>query len=254
MGCARVIHVVNDDVAVRSALERHLGDQGHCVRTFVSVATSCSVGTPDPDCLVVDARRDEPNGSEWQDRIARDGEAVPIIVIGEDGDVATAVMAMKAGAIDFLSKPVSGEALDAALEHAFARTDEWRSMRSQRAHVHALLARLTAREMQVYTCLRAGMRNKEIAAALDSREGTIKVHRSRLMRKLESRTLAELLNVGRRLGAPAMQNAAHAHSRIGAANDSSIDALPVRAPYHPRHQANGSPRLATDASANNPPG
>ena len=132
-------------------------------------------------------------------RLAQQGDAVPIIFISADGDVPMAVRAMKAGAIDFLTKPVTEAALMAAVERALAKADERRTVRVRRAWAHELFDRLTPREREVFLHLLAGKRNKQIAGALASREATIKVHRSRLMRKLESRTLTELMHIGREL-------------------------------------------------------
>ena len=252
MRCARVIHVVNNDAAIRSVLEHRLGGQGHRVRTFPHIEAARAPGASAPDCLVIGIRRSDASGIELQECHARDGDDVPVIFIGNDCDVTIAVTAMKAGAIDFLTTPIVWEALDDALGRAFARADEWKSRRLQYAQVRSLVARLTAREMQVFTCLLAGMRNKEIAGALDSREGTVKVHRSRLMRKLESRTLAELLNIGRQLGTPASQISARARPHLFAANDGAADGSPALAPYRSRQHAKGLPRVVTGTPAQNP--
>lgn len=196
----RVICIVDDDAAAGSGLARRLTQRGYQVRVFASAAAFLSFGPGEcPDCLLLDAHRSDPSPFQLQMRLAQQGDAVPVIFISTDGDVPMAVRAMKAGAIDFLTRPVSDEALMAAVARALAKADERRTVRVRRAWARELVDRLTPREREVFLHLLAGKRNKQIAGALASREATIKVHRSRLMRKLESRTLTELMNIGREL-------------------------------------------------------
>lgn len=196
----RFICIVDDDAAAGSGLRRRLAERGYEARVFTSSEAFLSFGTYDsPDCLLLDVRRSDPDPFRLQSRLARDGDATPVIFLSADGDIPMAVQAMKAGAIDFLTKPVTDGALMAAVERALARADERRTLRDRRAWARELFERLTPREREVFRHLLAGKRNKQIAGALASREATIKVHRSRLMRKLESRTLTELMHIGREL-------------------------------------------------------
>ena len=197
----RIICIIDDDAAAGSGLRRRLAERGYEPRVFTSSEAFLSFGPYEhSDCLLLDARRSDPSAFRLQSRLTRDGDAVPIIFLSADGDVPMAVQAMKAGAIDFLTKPVTDDALMAAVERALARADERRTVRVRRAWARELFERLTPREREVFLHLLAGKRNKQIAGALASREATIKVHRSRLMRKLESRTLTELMHIGRELG------------------------------------------------------
>jgi FixJ family two-component response regulator len=196
----RTIHIVDEDGAACLGLQHAMADMGYVVRSFESVADFVSFGRPDdPDCVLLDVGRTDHSGFELQRQIALEGATVPIIFITGDGDIPMAVRAMRAGAIDFLTKPVTREALIGAIARALAKRDEWCGAQMRRSRAHELFVRLTPREREVFVHLLAGQRNKQIASALESREATIKVHRSRLMRKLEARTLTELLQVGRQL-------------------------------------------------------
>jgi FixJ family two-component response regulator len=196
----RVICIVDDDAAAASGLARRLAQRGYQVHVFTSASAFLSFGPGEcPDCLLLDADHSDPSPFQLQMRLAQQGDAVPVIFISSDGDIPMAVRAMKAGAIDFLTKPVTEDALMAAVARALAKADERRTVRVRRAWARELVDRLTPREREVFLHLLAGKRNKQIAGALASREATIKVHRSRLMRKLESRTLTELMRIGREL-------------------------------------------------------
>lgn len=215
----RSICIVDDDAAAGSGLRRRLAQRGYEAQVYTSADAFLSFGSHEfVDCLLLDVRRSDPNAFRLQSRLTREGDAVPVIFLSADGDVPMAVQAMKAGAIDFLTKPVTDDVLMAAVERALARADERRTERDRRAWARELFERLTPREREVFLHLLAGKRNKQIAGALSSREATIKVHRSRLMRKLESRTLPELMHIGRELELePELEETGTAAAGVGAA-------------------------------------
>jgi FixJ family two-component response regulator len=197
----RTVHVVSGNVVVCRELERLLRALGHDVDCFASAGNFLANGMPErPHCAVLDCDLPEDCVPSLQ-KIAQGQDArIPVVVVAVDADVATAVRAMKAGAIDFLTLPVASDDLADAVARAALVADGWRVDEARRVRARALVERLTPRERAVFDLLLEGKLNKQIAGALDSREATVKVHRSRLVRKLEVRSLAELLELGRHLG------------------------------------------------------
>lgn len=195
----RVLHVLLTQQEDRVGLMTRLARAGHDVRTFASLGEYVRARAERPDCILA--------GISAHDREAlavghadRPGDArCAVIFVTRDADIRLAVGAMKAGACDVLPLPVDEATLERAIGEAFATSDTWRAADELHAQARSRLTRLTPRERAVFVRILRGERNKQIAAALDSQEATIKVHRSRLMRKLETRTLAELLHVGREL-------------------------------------------------------
>lgn len=201
MSDAAVVHLVDDDPSVRRALGRLLAAAGHRCETHAS-AEAFLARQPDagPGCAVIDLQLPGASGLELQARLAELGETLPLIFLTGRGDVPSSVRAMKGGAVDFLTKPVEAEALLAAIAAALERGRALHAARAAQAGVEARLARLTPREREVLDMVVAGRLNKQIAADLGVAEKTVKVHRARVMHKLEARTVADLvrLAVGRR--------------------------------------------------------
>jgi FixJ family two-component response regulator len=191
-----VIFLVDDDASVRKALVRLLRSAGHSVETFASAREFLARERYDgPGCLVLDLRMPGMTGLELQDALERAGHALPIVFISGHADIPASVKAMKAGAIDFLTKPVDDRQLLAAIERALARDAAARADRAQRDAARAAMARLTPREGQVCAFVATGKLNKQIAGELGISEKTVKVHRARVMEKLAVGSVAELVRV-----------------------------------------------------------
>jgi len=201
--------VVDDDAAVRDALERLIGMAGYEVRTFGSAREFLEDWHDHgPACALLDVRLPDLNGLELHQQIRKRGVYLPVIFMTGYGDIPTSVRAMKAGAFDFLTKPVEAAALLRAIEEALE--DEAR-FRSERIEVEELLRRqrsLTPRERQVMDLVLSGMLNKEIAQELGIAEKTVKVHRSRVMSKMGARRVANLVHFAMLLSEEADRTAA----------------------------------------------
>ncbi|TPE46945.1 response regulator transcription factor [Amaricoccus solimangrovi] len=193
---APVVHLVDDDPSVLRALRRLLAAAGHASETYRSAEEFLARPLPEaPGCVVVDLGLPGADGLELQDRLAGRGTAPPVIFLTGRGDLATGVRAMKGGAVDFLTKPVEPGALIGAIAVALARDADARRSRDAEADVARRLALLTPREREVLDLVVEGRLNKQIAAELGIAEKTIKVHRARVMRKLDARGLAELVRL-----------------------------------------------------------
>jgi FixJ family two-component response regulator len=198
---APIVHVVDDDDSVRTAVVRLLQAAGYEARGYAS-AGEFLLGRSDrnaPGCAVLDVRMPGPSGLDLQEALARLEAPLPIVFLTGHGDIPMSVRAMKAGAVDFLTKPVSREALLGAVRTALARDAE---TRAARARVHALRARyerLTPREREVFTGVVAGKLNKQIAADLGTAERTIKAHRAQVMEKMQVASVAELVHIADQL-------------------------------------------------------
>jgi FixJ family two-component response regulator len=198
----RTVHVVDDDASFRSAVERRLKKAGYAVATYVS-AQQLLDHLPDedqPGCILLDVRIPDLSGPELQDRLGEAGSTLPIVFLTGYGDVPTSVRAIKAGAEDFLTKPVSSEQLLRAVEQAIAHHEVSRGVRRKLDAFRELLATLTPRERQVFERVVQGKINKQIAHQLGATERTIKAHRHRVMEKMKVQSLAELVSIAERLG------------------------------------------------------
>ncbi|MFO1413868.1 MAG: LuxR C-terminal-related transcriptional regulator [Burkholderiales bacterium] len=196
------VHIVSADPRGRRLLRQMLYALGHAVRSFADAESFRDQGLGlRPDCVVLDSALPGEAALELQ-RLAQQAPVrMPVVfVAGAQASVTTAVQAMKRGAIDFLCGDVTSSDLSSAVDAAIAVADRWQAEDVRRIRAQALAGRLTPRERAVFALVLEGKLNKQIAAQLDSQEATVKVHRSRLMRKLEVRTLAELLDLGRALG------------------------------------------------------
>jgi len=191
--CARVA-IVDDDLLVLKSLDRLLRSAGFNVETFSSPREFLrQEGQGARGCVVMDLSMPELNGLELQQALAASADARPVVFISGNGDVPASVSAMKAGAVDFLTKPLDqGKLLD-AVRAAIEKDRAGREKRAEQAGVVSRLATLTLREKQVLSRVVTGRLNKQIAAELGTAEKTIKVHRARMMRKMQVDSVAELV-------------------------------------------------------------
>ena len=196
------VHVVDDDVSFRTAIERRLKKAGYEVVTYPSAQhlLDCLPSESALGCILLDVRIPGLSGPELQGRLGELGATLPIVFLTGYPDVPTTVRAIKAGAEDFLTKPVSSDDLLHAIERAMAHHEAARGLKSKLDIVRAHIATLTPREREVFEHVIRGETNKQVANALGTTERTIKAHRHRVMEKMQVRTLAELVSLGERVG------------------------------------------------------
>ena len=195
------LYLVDDEPAVRKALSRLLRSAGYEVTAFGSAKEFMQQHVAAaPGCLVLDVTMPEITGIELQEWLARTRSPLPIIFITGNGDIPTSVRAMKAGAVDFLTKPVKEADLLRAIEIALRRGRETRQTRAEVNAIQERLATLTPREREVLEHVVSGQLNKQIAGDLGTVEKTIKVHRARVMEKMGVQSLAELARLAERMG------------------------------------------------------
>ena len=198
-----VVFVVDDDKAVRDSLERLIRSVGLKVELFPSTDEFLARGHwPRPGCLVLDVRLPGRSGLELQADLSRANSSMPIIFISAYSDVPMSVRAMKAGAVEFITKPVRPQDLLDAIENAIARDRAGYEEATAVAALRAKFATLSAREREVLSEVTSGRMNKEIAAELGITEATVKLHRANVMRKLEARSVVDLVRMVDRLAAP----------------------------------------------------
>jgi FixJ family two-component response regulator len=196
------IHVVDDDDSFRAAIERRLKLAGYDVATYPS-AQQLLDRPPDedePSCILLDVRIPGLSGPELQGRLNELGSTLPIVFLTGHADTPTTVRTIKAGAEDFLTKPVESEQLLHAIERALARHATVRGERHRIEEMRALVAALTPREREVFGLVVRGKLNKQIAHELGTTERTIKAHRHQVMEKIKVQSLAELVSLAERLG------------------------------------------------------
>jgi FixJ family two-component response regulator len=194
------VFVVDDDESMREALRSLFRSVKLRVETFGSTADFLRSKLADvASCLVLDVRLPGISGLDFQAELAKANINIPIIFMTGHGDIPMSVKAMKAGAIDFLTKPVKDKDLFEAISHAEARDAESRQLHSEMKSIQAKVSNLTPREREVFTHVVAGRLNKQIAGDLGTVEKTIKVHRSRMMEKLGIRTVADLVRMAGKL-------------------------------------------------------
>ena len=195
------IYVVDDDPAVRKSLGRLLKAAGFRVEAFASAAAFLAQAPHARlGCIVLDVQMPDLTGIELQQALAGAGIALPIIFITGHGDVPTSVRAMKAGAVDFLAKPFDDKELFAAIALALDRAQRESESRADADVVEQRLATLTPRERQVLLQVLTGKLNKQIAGELGASEKTIKVHRARVMNKMQVRSVADLVRLCEKAG------------------------------------------------------
>jgi len=196
-----IVFVVDDDAATRASLENLIRSVGLSVHAFESGQEFLRVKRAErPGCLVLDVRLKGLSGLDLQKRMATAGVEIPIIFISGHGDIPMTVQAMKAGAVEFLTKPFRDQELLDAIYQALERD---RNAREQRARVGELQSRyesLTPREREVMARVVAGLLNKQIAGELGTSEATVKIHRHQVMEKMAADSLADLVRIADRLG------------------------------------------------------
>jgi FixJ family two-component response regulator len=197
-----LVHVVDDDTAFRTAIERRLKKAGYEVATYPSaqhlldrLPSEIELG-----CILLDVRIPELSGPELQGRLSELGSTLPIVFLTGHPDIPITVQAIKAGAVDFLTKPVSSDDLLDAVERAIARHEVARGRKLKLEMVRAHIARLTPRERQVFDLVVRGRINKQIAYELGTTQRTIKAHRHRVREKMQAQTLPELVSLAERAG------------------------------------------------------
>jgi FixJ family two-component response regulator len=196
-----IVYLLDDEPEMLKALTRLLRAQGLQVRGFASAREFLAYERhPGPACLVLDVAMPEIDGLGVQERLRQSGAELPVVFLTGHGDIPMSVRAVKAGAEDFLTKPVAAVDLLRAVRAALQRASDRQAERVELAGLQERLASLTPREREVLGHVIAGKMNKQIAADLGTGEQNIKIHRSRLMRKLAVRSVAELVRVAERLG------------------------------------------------------
>jgi FixJ family two-component response regulator len=191
-----LVILVDDDLSVRKSLSRLLNVAGFNTRTFAS-AQEYLENTPSelPDCLILDVRLPGVDGLEFQKMLVEQKSSPPVVFITGHGDIPMSVRAMKAGAVDFLAKPFSDEALLNAVALAVKKSCQEKASILDIADIHHRLALLTPREKEVLNFVVAGHLNKQIASIMGVAEKTIKVHRGHIMQKLQVQSVAELVRM-----------------------------------------------------------
>jgi FixJ family two-component response regulator len=192
-----IVHVVDDDDSLRKAVTRLLRAAGYDVRAYTSAGDFALAGRDNNrrGCVLLDVRMPGPSGLDLQEALAKEEEPLPIIFLTAYGDVPTSVRAMKAGAIDFLTKPIKRDVLLSAVRTALARDLRSHTSRTQLRDLRARFAKLTPREREVFDLVVAGRLNKQIAAELGMAERTVKAHRGQVMAKMQVASLAELVHL-----------------------------------------------------------
>lgn len=196
-----IIHVVDDDASFRNAIARLLRAAGYAVQTYESATEFLqSAPTDAPGCVLLDLRMPGPSGLDVQSALARSEHPLPIIFLTGHGDIPTSVRAVRAGADDFLTKPVKKGILFPAIERALARDAQERGHRAHQRELRARFDSLTPREREVLGHVLSGQLNKQTAVELDASERTIKAHRANLMTKLQVQSVAELAHLAHEAG------------------------------------------------------
>ena len=199
------VFIVDDDLSARRALSRLMRVEGLQAEPFASARAFLESGYRNrPGCIVLDVQMPEMTGPELQDLLAELGVGLPIVFLSAHGDVPIAAATMRKGAVDFLTKPVDCSDLFAAIERAMVADAERREQHAAKASFAEQIATLTPREQEVMTYVITGMLNKQAAAQLGISEETVKIHRGRVMQKLNIVSVAELVRLCERAGiAPA---------------------------------------------------
>ena len=196
-----LVFVVDDDVSVRESLELLIKFAGWQPETFGSAEEFLArPRTATPSCLVLDVSLPDLNGLELQKLVANDRFDMPIIFVTGHGDVPMTVQAMKAGAVEFLTKPFDDEVLLRAIRHAIKRSAAVLDDQAEISALRTSYESLTPREQDVMRCVVAGMLNKQIGLKLDISEITVKAHRGKMMQKMKADSVAELVKTAVRLG------------------------------------------------------
>jgi RNA polymerase sigma factor (sigma-70 family) len=200
---ASMVFVVDDDPSVRRAIKRLVESVGLQVELFGSAAEFMDSSRPDVvSCLVLDIRLPGMSGLDFQRELARARDEIPTIFITAHGDIPMTVRAMKAGAVEFLTKPFRDQDLLDAIQVALQRDHARRQRQAEAATLQERLESLTPREREVLPRVVSGLPNKQIAAEIGTTEATVKVHRSQLMRKMGADSLPQLVRMAEKIGIP----------------------------------------------------
>ena len=195
------VFIVDDDASFRNAMERLLRAGGYAVQTFASATEFLQCARTDaPGCVLLDLQMPGPSGLDLQSALVRSEDPLPIVFVTGQGDIPTSVHAMRAGADDFLTKPVKKSVLFPAIERALARDARDRAQRARRRDLRARFDALTPREREVLAHVLSGQLNKQIAADVHASERTVKAHRANLMAKLQVQSVAELAHLAHETG------------------------------------------------------
>jgi len=202
-----VVFVVDDDSSVREAIKSLIKSVGLRVETFETAQQFLQSTRPEaPGCVVLDVRLPGLSGLDLQRELAAHDVKLPIIFITGHGDIPMSVTAMKAGALEFLTKPFRDQDLLDAIQKALERDGTARRQRMETAELRKRFDALTSREREVMGRVVAGLLNKQIAGELGTSEITIKIHRSQVMKKMGAGSLAELVRMTEKLGFPAIKD------------------------------------------------
>ena len=197
-----LVHIVDDDASFRTAMERRLKHAGYEVTTYASgqLLLDRLPSESVSGCILLDVRIPGISGPALQDRLRELGSTLPIVFLTGYPDVPTTVRTIKAGAEDFLTKPVSSDELLRAIERAIARHEMARSLRTTLDTVRTRIAKLTSREREVFELIVRGKMNKQIATQLGTTARSVKAHRHRVMEKMQVQSLAQLVSLAERGG------------------------------------------------------
>jgi FixJ family two-component response regulator len=201
-----IIYVVDDDVSIRRALTLLLKPHGFKVETFACAADFLAFKHPrSTSCLLLDVRLPDINGPDLQDAMAAEHLDIPIVFITGHGSIPLGVKAMKQGAVDFLPKPFIEEDLLNAVERAVARSKTQNKDSAEIAQIKKRIKTLSPRELEVFHFVTKGMLNKQIASKRGTSLQTIKVHRGRVMQKMQARTVTELIHFAQKVAGASSQ-------------------------------------------------
>jgi len=194
-----LICVIDDDDEVRASLDSLLRSAGYEARTFATPEEFLD-STDDADCLLLDVRLKNADGLAFQEELLASEAIVPIVLMSGYGDIPMSVRGMKAGAVNFLTKPFNDHEIVAAVREAVERGREQRAHAQETADLRARFETLTEREREVMGLVTAGLMNKQMAGRLGVQEITVKIHRGNLMRKMHAQSLADLVRMAETLG------------------------------------------------------
>ena len=197
----QIIYVVDDDVSMRRALKLLLEQHGFRVETFTRAAEFLAVKhNKVPSCLILDIRMPGMTGLALQEAMAARQVTIPIVFITGHGDIPMSVKAIQGGAIDFLTKPVTEKKLLNAIERAIAKNKIQNKQQAEIGRINRLIKTLSPRELEVFRFVAKGMLNKQIASKRGTALQTIKVHRGRVMQKMQAKTVTELIRFAQKAG------------------------------------------------------